>query len=183
MKINELVEIMNNPKNKMLKPDQLQTVLAKELEVKKYLSIKDKKALVEDIVNECILYSDGVFKFDDIEKYICFTMRTIAAYTNLELSDDIEDDYDALCESGLLNSIIAIFAGEYENISMLLQMKCEYILSGNSVESQIGRFLDGLLDKVDMLVNIMSDKVENFDMSKLPVSQDDLTKLLSFINK
>jgi pentose-5-phosphate-3-epimerase len=75
-------------------------------------------------------------------------MKTIAAYTNLELSDDIEDDYDALCESGLLNSVVNSFIGEYENVSMLLQMRCEYILSCNSIESQVGRFLDGILDKV-----------------------------------
>lgn len=183
MKITKLIEVMNNSKNKMLKADQMQSILAKELDVKKYLSIKDKKALVEEIVNECILYSDGIFKFNDIDKYICFTMKTIAAYTNLELSDDIEKDYDALCEAGLLNSVIDTFAGEYENIGMLLQMKCDYILSANSMESQTGRFLDGLLEKVDMLVSVMSDKVENFDMSQLPVSNEDLTKLLSFINR
>lgn len=183
MKIEKLIDIMNSPRNTMLKADQVKSVLAKELEVKKYLSIKDKKALVEEIVNECVLYSDGIFKFNDIDKYICFTMKTIAAYTNIELSVDIEEDYDALCEAGLLNSVIDTFAGEYENVGMLLQMKCDYILSGNSMESQMGRFLDGILDKIEALANVMSEKVENFDMSKLPVSQEDLTKLLGFINK
>lgn len=183
MNVKELVKIMNNPKNKMLKADQIQSILAKELKVKKYLSIKDKKEIVEDIVNECVLYSDGIFKFNDIEKYIVFTMKTISAYTNLELSDDIEDDYDMLCESGLLNNIIDLFAGEYENISMLLQMRCSYVLSSNSIESQVGRFLDNILEKVDMVANIMSEKVNDFDMSKLPISQEDLTKLLGFINK
>ena len=183
MKINELLDTMNNNKNKILKPDQFQLALAKELEVKKYLSVKDKKELIDNIVNECILYSDGIFKFDDIEKYIVFTMKTIAAYTNLEMTDDIEADYDALCESGLLNNIIDLFVGEYENISMLLQMKCNYVLSSNSVESQIGRFLDNILEKVDMISSVMSEKVDKFDISKLPINKEDLTKLLSFINK
>ena len=183
MKINELLDTMNNNKNKILKPDQFQLALAKELEVKKYLSVKDKKELIDNIVNECILYSYGIFKFDDIEKYIVFTMKTIAAYTNLEMTDDIEADYDALCESGLLNNIIDLFVGEYENISMLLQMKCNYVLSSNSVESQIGRFLDNILEKVDMISSVMSEKVDKFDISKLPINKEDLTKLLSFINK
>ena len=163
MKINEFIESMNQNKSKLLKSEQVQSFIKKELNVKEYLSIKDKKQLVDSIVNECILYEDGVFKFNDIDKYICFTMRTIAAYTNIELSDDIEDDYDALCESKLLNAVIESFNGEYENVKVLLQMKCDYILSGNTIEAQLGRFFDSVLEKVDDVAGALS----NFDMGKL----------------
>lgn len=163
MKINAFIENMNQNKSKLLKSEQVQSFIKKELNVKEYLSIKDKKQLVDSIVNECILYEDGVFKFNDIDKYICFTMRTIAAYTNIELSDDIEDDYDALCESKLLNAVIESFNGEYENIKVLLQMKCDYILSSNTIEAQLGRFFDGVLEKVDGVTGALS----NFDVSKL----------------
>lgn len=182
MKVNEFIKVINNPKNTMLKADQLQSIITKELEVKKYLSIKDKKALVEEIISECILYSDGVFKFNDIDKYICFTMKTIAAYTNLELSDDIEDDYDVLCESGLLDLVINSFKKEYDDVNILLQMKCDYILSGNSVESQVGRFLDNILDKVDVLVDVLSNAVKDFDIGNLPIAQEDIVKVLEFVN-
>ena len=70
MKVMELVEFMNNGKNKMLNSAQKQDVLKKILEVKKYISIKEKKQLVQDIVDECILYDDGIYKFDEIDKYI-----------------------------------------------------------------------------------------------------------------
>lgn len=163
MKINAFIENMNQNKSKLLKSEQVQSFIKKELNVKEYLSIKDKKQLVNSIVNECILYEDGVFKFDEIDKYICFTMRTIAAYTNLELSDDIENDYDALCESKLLNAVIESFNGEYENVRTLLQMKCDYILSSNTIEAQFGRFFDGVLEKVDGVAGALS----NFDVSKL----------------
>lgn len=182
MKIKELVEIINSNKNKMLKSEQLQQLLVKTLEVKDYLSIKQKKALIEDIVNDCILYEDGVFKFDDIDKYICFTMKTIAAYTNLELSKDIEEDYDALCEARLLDIIINSFKKEYDDVSVLLQMRCEYILSGNNVEAQVGKFLNNILEKLDDVINIMSTKIGDFDISKLPVSMEDLNKLMNFVN-
>lgn len=163
MKINAFIENMNQNKSKLLKSEQVQSFIKKELNVKEYLSIKDKKQLVDSIVNECILYEDGIFKFNDIDKYICFTMRTIAAYTNIELSDDIEDDYDALCESKLLNAVIESFNGEYENVRTLLQMKCDYILSSNTIEAQFGRFFDGVLEKVDGVAGALS----NFDVSKL----------------
>lgn len=182
MKINELVEFAGNNKNKMLKIDQLQQLIAKTIEVKKYTSIKEKRALVDDIVNTCILYEDGVYKFDDIDKYITFTMKTIAAYTNLELSADIESDYDELCKTSLLNVVIETFAGEYENVNLLLQMRCEYILSGNTMEAQFGKFLTGVLDKVDILTDALSKKIDGFNFNDLPVSIEDINKLMKFVN-
>lgn len=182
MKIIELVEFTNNNKNKMLKADQLQQLIAKTIEVKTYLGIKEKRALVDGIINDCILYEDGVYKFDDIDKYITFTMKTIEAYTNLELSDDIENDYDELCRAKLLNIVIETFNGEYENVNLLLQMKCEYILSGNTMEAQFGKFLTGILDKVDVLVDALSSKIGDFDLKNLPVNMDDLSKLMEFVN-
>lgn len=183
MNIQIFIENMNQNKNKLLKAEQVQSFVKKELEVKDYLSIKDKKQLVEDIINECILYEDGIFKFDGIDKYICFTMRTIAAYTNIELSDDIEKDYDTLCEAKMLNTVIESFNGEYENIKILLQMKCDYMLSGNNIEAQFGKFLNNVGDKLDTLVNVFSEKVEEFNFDKLPVSEEDLSKIIEFVNR
>lgn len=182
MKVNELIEVATKSKNKMLKGAQLIELLTKTLEVKKYLSIKEKRALIEDIINSCILYEDGVYKFDDIDKYIAFTMKTIAAYTNLELSADIESDYDDLCRANLLNVVIETFAGEYENVNLLLQMRCEYILSGNTLETQFGKFLTGITDRIDDFTGVLKNKVDNFDFSNLPISMDDLGKLMEFVN-
>lgn len=178
MKINELVNLIDNNKSKLLKPEQVQVFLKKELEVKEYMGIKQKKELVNDIVTECILYEGGIFKFDDTDKYICFTMRTIEAYTNLELTNDYEDDYDMLCETKLLNQIIETFIGEYENVKVLLQMKCDYILSGNTIEAQFGKFLDGILDRLDGVVDMLSD----FNLNNLKIGKEDILKLMNFIN-
>ena len=182
MKIRELVEIVTNSKNKMLKGEQLQQFIAKSIDVKKYISIKEKRNLIDDIINDCILYEDGMYKFDDIDKYISFTMKTIAAYTNLELSDDIEDDYDALCEAKLLNVVVETFSGEYENVNLLLQMKCEYILSGNTIEAQFGKFLTGVLDNVDEFVSVLSNNIKDFDLNNLPIDIKDVNKLIEFVN-
>lgn len=182
MNINELISLMEKNKNKLLKPEQVQAFLKKELEVKEYMGIKEKKDLVNDIVNECILYENGVFKFDEIDKYICFTMRAIEAYTNLELSADYEEDYDALCGTKLLNNVLETFIGEYENVKILLQMKCDYILNGNTIEAQLGRFLEGLLEKIDGVVDVLSESIQEFDLSKLPMSMEDVNKVLEFVN-
>ena len=182
MKVQELVEFVSNSKNKLLKQAQLEEVIAKQIETKKYLPIKQKKELIESIVNECILYEDGVYKFDDIDKYICFTMRVIAAYTNLELSDDIEDDYDVLCEARVLDMVINTFKKEYDEVNILLQMKCDYILSSNSLEAQVGKLFDGVLEKLDIITQALANKVEGFDINNLPISGDDLSKLMQLLN-
>lgn len=182
MKVQELVEFVSNSKNKLLKQTQLEEVVAKHIETKKYLPIKQKKELVESIVNECILYEDGVYKFDDIDKYICFTMKVIAAYTNLEISDDIEDDYDVLCEAGVLDMVINTFKKEYDEVNILLQMKCDYVLSSNSLEAQVGKLFDGVLEKLDIITQALANKVEGFDINNLPISGDDLSKLMQLLN-
>lgn len=182
MTVKELVELATSGKNRLLKEEQLLEVVKRAIETKEYISIKEKKDLIENIINECILYEDGLYKFDDIEKYICFTMKIIEAYTNIELSDDIEEDYDALCKAKILNTVIETFAGEYENFRLFFQMKCDYILLNNSIEAQFGKFLNDLSEKINDIANIASDKMKKFDMSKLPISASDINKLIGFLN-
>ena len=182
MRVKELVEFIGNDKNKMLKPEQLQAVVKKFLNVTEYLSIKDKKQLVEDIVDACILYEDGIFKFDEIEKYVVFIMKTIDAYTDIELSNDIEDDYDMLCRANVLELVISTFKKEYDDVSVLLSMKCDYILSNNNMEAQFGKFLNNISDKIDILSTFLADKFGNFDINKLPVIKESIARLMDFIS-
>ena len=182
MKINNFIELMNNDKNKMLKSEQLQQLISKTLEVKKYIGIKEKKILIDNIVNSCIIHEDGIFKFNEIDKYISFTMMTIEAYTNLELSFDIENDYDELCNAKLLNAIVDTLAGEYENVKLLLAMQCDYILSSNNIEAQIGRALSSVLDKIDLFTNNLSTKLDSFNLDNLSVDMKDLNKIMEFVN-
>lgn len=181
MTTKELITLMGDNRYKMMKPEQLQEVLKKKLEVKDYVSFSTKRNLVSTIVNECILYENGMFKFNDIDKYVCFTMRAIEAYTNLEI-ENLEEDYDLLCESKMLEFVINTFKKEYDDVNILLQMQCDYELSNNSIGSQVGRFLDGILEKVDVLVDSFANKVDGFDFNNLPVSSEDLSKLMQFIN-
>lgn len=182
MTVKELVKMMSDSKYKMMKQEQLQEVLKKKLEVKEYVSFTEKRNLVSSVVDECVLYENGMFKFNDIDKYVCFTMKVIETYTNLELSDNIEEDYDILCESKLLEFIINTFKKEYDDANIFLQMQCDYTLSNNSMGSQIGRFLDGVLERLDGLVVALADKVDKLDFDSLPINGEELDKLKQFIN-
>ena len=176
MKVRELITYMSKNTNKTMKDEQIIAIAKKATDVKSYLSIKDKKKLIDVIIDECILFEDGIFKFDSIHKYVCFTMRTLAAYTNLELSDDIEEDFDDLSREKLLPVLICMIQQEYDDVNIMLQMQCDYILEGNSVEAQIGRFLNGILDSVGSLESVLKDAIpeimKNVDFNDIVKNKD-----------
>lgn len=147
MKVNEFIEYMGSNINRTMKNEQIVALAKKQLDVKKYISIKDKKELVDKIIDKCIYYTDGTFSIDGIDCYMYFTMYTIDAYTNLEI-DDVEMAFDALSESGLLPVVIGALGQEYQDVNTFLNMKRDEILDNNSVEKQIGRLFDDVLYKV-----------------------------------
>ena len=95
MTIREFIEIAGKEKNKKM------SVI---LETKKYLPIAEKRVLAQQVIDACTEEQDGIIIIDSVTKYIIFTMTVIGAYTNLEF--ETLDDYDALCEADLLNSVI-----------------------------------------------------------------------------
>lgn len=139
--------------------DQQNEKLKKDLEIKSYLSIKDKKKLIDQIIDDTIIYDNGLFKFNPVDQYISYVMRCIAAYTNLELSDDLEDDYDVLCQAGLLQKILRTFESEYQEVLSLLQMQCDYILMDNSITAK----LNSTLDSINSLVVKAAGFIENIE--------------------
>lgn len=181
MKVQEFVDFMKKNTNRTMKEEQISSLVKRTLEVKSYLSIKEKKQLVEEIIEDSILYENGIFKFDNIQKYICFTMFTLVAYTNLELSDDIEDDFDLLSESKLLPILVCIIQQEYDDINLLLEMQCDYILVDNTIEAQFGKLLNGVLEKVDGIEQFLKSYLSNVDVKSLLKDKDKLFELLSKI--
>lgn len=175
MKINEFVKKATIKGYMPATGDQQTEKLKKDLEVKPYLKIKDKKKLIEAIVDDTILYENGLFKFNGVDQYVVYTMKCIEAYTNLELSDDIEDDYDALCETGLLAKILRTFDEEYQSILSLLQMQCDYVLMDNSITSKINILLNAMTNGVNKLSDMVSDAFQNIK----PEDMQKITELIS----
>lgn len=180
MKVQEFVEFMKKNTDKYMKEDQIASLVKKTLDVKSYLGIKAKKQLVEKIIEETILYDNGIFKFDNIQKYICFTMFVFEAYTNLELSDDIEYDFDMLSESKLLPIIVCIIQQEYDDVNLLLEMQCDYILVDNTIEAQFGKLLNGVLEKIDGVEKFLKKYLSSEDIKNLLKDKD---KIIEFVSK
>ena len=184
MKIKEFLDVVNANKAKLYnKADKnaLSNFIKQTLNIKSYISIKEKKQLVEDIVSETIIYENGLLKFNGIDQYIVYAMKCIEAYTDLELSNDIEYDYDELSKTGLLEAITSTFAEEYKTVLTLLQMQCDYILMDNSISSKVGIFLTRLSSIIDKLANSLTNSVDNFDISKLNIDKKYIEKITEFL--
>lgn len=183
MKVTEFVEIMNENKAKLSSRTDANAVtnfVKKTLNTKEYLPLQEKKDLISRIIDTSIIYENSMYKFDEIDKYVSLVMFSIETYTDIELSDNIEDDYDVLAKNGLLATIIDSFDTEYQSVTMLLSMQSNYVLSDNALGAKFGSLIDNLSKHIDNLSNILQTKIEevNLDMSDI-----DLNEINSLLEK
>lgn len=181
MKIEKFVEIMEANKGKIYSKtnaNAMSDFIKKTLEVKDYLPLQEKKDLISKIIDSSIIYENSMYKFDEIDKYVHLVMLSIAVYTNIELSDDIENDYDELCRSGLLTMIVDSFKDEYKSVMMLLDMQCNYILADNALGAKIGAFVESLGKNLDSLATVLKTKVEKMNLDMSNIDLDNVQSLL-----
>lgn len=178
MKVQEFVDYMKKNTNRAMKEDQVASLINRILEPKAYIGFQAKRALVDKIVNKTIYYADGIYKFDGIDRYMYFTMYTLEAYTSLELSDDVVNDFDVLSESKLLPMVICLIQKEFDDVNVFLQMQCEYIVEDNAIEAQIGRFLTNILGKFDDIGENLSKYLKDINIEELLQYKDEILKYL-----
>ena len=161
--------------------------MEKKLDVQKYVSILSKRKMAVVILDNCTSVVDGEMHIDSVERYILFTITVIGLHTNLEFFDDDDDeysainDYDLLCESGLLVKIIDTFKDDYVACQEILNMMTADRLQDNmTIEKRIYQF-------VNTIENILSDAtdtiVEKLDsgLGDLQFNKDGLHKLYNLI--
>lgn len=159
--------------------------LKDRLEIKTYLPFREKRKIAEMIVAQNMTEVDGIKKVDSVNQYIGFVVAMLTAHTAIEFGADPVSDYDALAESGLLPQIIMCFKESYDESDIILKMVLAMELEDNSVNALVGRFLNGLSEKLGGIGDALKNKVEGFDMSKLfgDIKQEDLAQLVGFMNK
>ena len=177
MKVNELIEkYEKNPR----------IDLVKNLEIVPYISIEYKRQLAKLVLDNCTSVVDGEIHIDSVERYLLFTISVIGMHTNLEFSrgEDEEysvlDDYDALCESGLLVKIIDTFKDDYASCQEILNMMTtDRLQDSMTIEKKIYNFLDSLKD---MLSNGVNNITNNFNTDLLKdLNPENLEKLYNFV--
>lgn len=156
--------------------------IREQLGVKKYIPFMEKRKIAEMIVEQNIEVIDGLKKYDNISAYISFIMASIIAHTSLECGDDPIADYDLLAESGLLSQIVAEFQESHNEIDILLKMAVAYELEDNQPGALIGRFLDGVLQKLDGASGVLKEIVGNLDLKEM-FNEENVAKVVGLLNK
>lgn len=158
--------------------------IKKELEVKEYLPFAEKRELCKVVLDACCTKEDGLVKVDSVSRYIIFTLSVLSRYTTLEFSSGEEydslDEYDMLCESHLLDIILAVIGDEYTACNNMLNMMMDDIMTNNNtVEAVLGHALGKVSDSLDDLIGTFADKVEEME---LDLSQIDITSLKGILD-
>lgn len=188
MKINEFIENFKNARvqNSKVNPNAISEYFKDVLEVNAYVPFRQKRQIAEMIVEQNIEEVDGIKKYDSIGGYVSLIVASISAHTNLEWSEDPVADYDLLAESGLLPQIIAEFQGSHDEIDIILKMALDMELEDNNVNVLVGRFLNGILNKLDGVGEVLKDALGDFDISKLlgsDIKEEDLAQLKGFLDR
>ena len=156
MKVNELIEKYKKNNN---------IDLAKILEVKKYISIGEKIAFANMVFNGSARFNNGLIEVDSTTRYLCFTMGIINMYTNIEYGDDVIADYDALCENGLIDKIIATFEEDYGRTATVVNNYFnDQIANHNTIPAILAGLSQSISNSVDDMVKTVN---ENTDLSGL----------------
>lgn len=167
MKINELLMNINRDNFNM----------EKELQVKKYLPIEEKKLIAQGIIYECTEQVDGVIKVDSVQQYLSYVKYMILRHTNLEYTPE---DYDKLCSTEyqgktLLNAIMECFAPDAKECTRILNLMASDRMQQNSMEFIIGKFLNNITEA-------LKDKLNQFDISSFIPQDVDKDNLVKFLN-
>lgn len=167
MKINELLMSIHRKDFNM----------EKELQVKKYLPIEEKKLIAQGIIYECTEQENGVIKVNSVQQYLSYIKYMILRHTNLEYT---QEDYDKLCsaeygETSLLNAIISTFQSDANECNRILNLMIDDRMQENTIEFTIGKFLNGLSE-------MLSSKLNEFDINSIIPHDVDKDKVIKFLN-
>ena len=184
MKVIEFIEAVKKNPNQA-------TAICKKLIKTRYIPVLEKRQLAELVYSNSIEIENGIVKVDSLSKYLIFTLLMLTKYTTLEFSVDEKGaateeaikEYDALCENGLLNPIIAEFQEDYVRANEIMNYVFQDNLSvNNTVEAVVGKAAMALLSIVDGFTNTLSEKVEEmgFDLSNFDMNQ--IENIMNLLN-
>ena len=173
--------------NTKIAPDAVSEYIKKELEVKTYLPFMTKREIIEMVVNANITMVDGVKKYDNIRGYVAFIVAMIQAHTNIEFNtENPMPDYDMLAESKLLQQIVETFREDYDECDVLLKMALAAEMEDNNGKAILGRFLNSVLERLDGVIEIISEAAGELDLKSMlgdNFNAENLAKLSSFLDK
>lgn len=147
----------------------------KEIEVRKYLPIEEKRDLVDVAIQKSVKMESG--RIDEVELEKNFNLNIVYLYTNLNFTEKQREDegkiYDQLRCSGLLDEVVAhMDQDEYrEVLDYLTLTKESYTKYSESLMAGVATVLEQLPQRMREAVEIMNSglKPESFENVKAMV--------------
>lgn len=190
MLVNEFVKLYKDSKvqNTKINPNAVEAFIKQHLEIVDYLPFVEKRALCQKALDASCETNGAIVEVDSVSRYILFTVSVLTKYTNLEFgkTDGIDsiDEYDMLCQSGLLNYILGAIAGEYEACNNILNMMMADIdANNNNVAAVFDKALQKVLGSVDKIVGALANKVEDLELDLSQIDIDKYKGLLDLFPK
>ena len=157
------------------------TNLKEILEIRTYIPITEKKAILETILDICYTVEGGVPTCDYVLKKIAFELAMIKYHTDLEIDITSEADYDSIQKSEI------VFHNEYlsdydECRSLFIGMEQE-LRAQYSIESSIASLTNKFSNSIEGLVSGISEKMKEFDVSKFGFEDLELDRFKNLLNK
>lgn len=174
MKVSEIKKLLKEGKQ----IEDLQKELQTQINIKSYLSIAQKKLIVESVIKDSLKINDtGLLICDFINKKIAFDLAILTNYTNIKLSKKSVDDYDFLQEYGIFDIIYNnINPRELDLITSILENEIKQkIKIENSFERTMLRIFNTISEKMpeaeqiqSFLKSIVKD-INDLDWDKVPM--------------
>lgn len=189
MKIIDLINKVKQNKitNTQYKPHAIDDFIKENVSVKMYVPFVEKRELCKKVLDASCNKNGSIIEVDSVSRYLLFTLAVISKYTNLEFSSgadeefDSIDEYDMLCQNGLLNPILDIIGTEYTTCNNILNMMMADIEANNNNSAIVlDKALQQILGYVDNFANTLENKVESLN---LDLSQIDIDKYKDIVDK
>lgn len=96
--IEELKEIMHD--------EEKLREMSNVVEVKEYVPIREKIAMIDGLIDIIVKENEyGVLVYNSIDLQVLMSVACVSLYSNIEISGDDYENYDILCQTGLLSEI------------------------------------------------------------------------------
>ena len=176
---------INRVVNTKADPNGVSNFIRDKLQINEYIPFNKKREIVEMIVAQNLTEEDGIKHYDSIGSYMGFVIAMLVAHTALEMSENPIDDYDELSKNGLLEPIVGAFKKDYDESEVLLKMTIAAKLEDNNLNVLIGKFLNGISEKINAFSDVAKDKLGNLNLKDIigaNIKEEDITKLISVLD-
>ena len=157
------------------------TNLKEILEIRTYIPIAEKKAILEDILDKCFVVKDGVLTCDYILKRMAFELAMIKYHTNLEIDITSEEDYDEIYNIGV--NFYELYEADYDECHSLIEGMEKELRSQYSIESSIAHLTNKLSNSIEDLVDGVAKQINGFDMSQFGFEGKELAQFKDLLIK